>query len=369
MTALILKKEFDDLYKINFFEKFSKEISPLYVFGMNEYAESIIENYKVSGIIDEFTNEKTFKEIPIINLSDVPNDALVVVVVVVGKPIIAEKIVGKYEFDYIDYYSLLKFDKKKKLKTIPFIEGSREDIQNNFSDYEYIYQKLRDKKSKNCLFNLVNFKYSLNIKYMRGFNYIPEKQYFEEFIELEENEVFVDAGGFDGETTIDFIKKSPKFKEIHIFEPLQHQFLNICNRVSNHDNIFVHNLGLSDKIQKLKFKDAGSASRITDDGEIEITVCNLDSFLDLQPTYIKMDIEGAEVSAINGAKYLINKYHPKLAICVYHKATDIREVFKSVLDIRADYHVYLRHYTEGIYETVMYFIPFNDEGSTSPRFQ
>ena len=73
-----------------------------------------------------------------------------------------------------------------------------------------------------------------------------------------------------------------------------------------------------------------------------------------------MDIEGAEVSAINGAKYLINKYHPKLAICVYHKATDIREVFKTVLNIRADYHVYLRHYTEGIYETVMYFIPFTD---------
>lgn len=359
MNTLVLKKEFDDLYKINFSKNLSKEIFPLYIFGINEYAESIIENYKVSGIIDEFTNEEYFKEIPIVSLSDVPNDALVVVVVV-GKPIIAEKIVSKYQFDYIDYYSLLKFDTQKKLKTIPFLDGSREDIKNNLDEYTYIHEQLRDEKSKNCLFNIINFRYSLNMKYMRGFNYIPQKQYFEDFIKFEDNEVFVDVGGFDGETTIEFIKKAPQFKEIHIFEPLQHQFLNICNIFSNNDKIFIHNLGLSDEIKKLKFKDAGSASRITDDGEIEITVCNLDSFLDLQPTYIKMDIEGAELSAINGAKNIINQYHPKLAICVYHRAADIREIFKTVLNIRADYHVYLRHYTEGIYETVMYFIPFTD---------
>ena len=80
----------------------------------------------------------------------------------------------------------------------------------------------------------------------------------------------------------------------------------------------------------------------------------------IENDFLKMDIEGAELSAINGAKNIINQYHPKLAICVYHRAADIREIFKTVLNIRADYHVYLRHYTEGIYETVMYFIPFTD---------
>lgn len=359
MNELTLKKEFNDPYKINFFYNLSREILPLYIFGINEYAESIIENYKVHGIVDEFTDAKYFKKIPIVNLSEIPNNALVVVVVV-GKTITAERIVSKYAFDYIDYYSLLKFDKEKKLKPISFIAGSREDIKNNLNEYKYIYQNLRDEESKNCLFNIINFRYSMDIKYMRGFNYIPENQYFENFIKFGKNEVFVDAGGFDGGTTIQFIKKSSNFKEIHIFEPLQHQFENIFNKFSNNNKIFVYNLGLSDSIKNLKFKDDGSASRITDDGETEIKVCNLDSFSDLQPTYIKMDIEGAEISAINGAKNIINQYHPKLAICVYHRATDIRRIFKMVLSIRSDYHVYLRHYTEGIYETVMYFIPFNE---------
>ena len=70
-----------------------------------------------------------------------------------------------------------------------------------------------------------------------------------------------------------------------------------------------------------------------------------------------MDIEGSESLAIQGAKETILKYHPRLAICVYHKGTDYIEIPKRVLEIRDDYDVFLRHYTEGINETVMFFMP------------
>jgi hypothetical protein len=83
----------------------------------------------------------------------------------------------------------------------------------------------------------------------------------------------------------------------------------------------------------------------------------IDNLIDEKIDFIKLDIEGAEQDAIIGASKCINKYHPVLAICIYHKAEDWYKIPKIVLDIRDDYNIYLRHYMEGIYETVMYFIP------------
>jgi hypothetical protein len=73
--------------------------------------------------------------------------------------------------------------------------------------------------------------------------------------------------------------------------------------------------------------------------------------------FIKLDIEGAEQDALCGAKETIKKYTPILAICIYHKAQDWYKIPQIVLDINPNYKLYLRHYMEGIYETVMYFIP------------
>ena len=70
-----------------------------------------------------------------------------------------------------------------------------------------------------------------------------------------------------------------------------------------------------------------------------------------------MDIEGNEIAAINGAKKTILRNHPKLAICVYHKGDDFVSIPQAVFRIRKDYDVYLRHYTQGIFETVMFFVP------------
>ncbi len=70
-----------------------------------------------------------------------------------------------------------------------------------------------------------------------------------------------------------------------------------------------------------------------------------------------MDIEGAEFEALKGASGIIRKHQPKLAISVYHKASDYWEIPELIFSIRNDYKLYLRHYTEGIAETVMFFIP------------
>lgn len=74
-------------------------------------------------------------------------------------------------------------------------------------------------------------------------------------------------------------------------------------------------------------------------------------------TFIKMDIEGAELEALHGCRDTIIKYRPKLAICVYHKPEDIIEIPSYIHEIVPEYKLYLRHHSKDLSETVLYALP------------
>lgn len=73
--------------------------------------------------------------------------------------------------------------------------------------------------------------------------------------------------------------------------------------------------------------------------------------------FIKMDIEGSEYDALLGAKNVIRKWHPILAICVYHKEDDFYKIPNLIKDIYQGYKIYFRQYELSDEETVCYAIP------------
>lgn len=343
-----------------FCHEFIDSKRPKYIFGRNNWAESIANKIEIDGFIDDFTEDTEYLGKPIISIENVPNNALVVVVVI-GKPLIAEKRVKQFQFDSIDYYSFFKYS-GLPIKQIMFWDGMIDDINNNLSKYEWIYSLLHDKTSKNQFCNIINFRLSYDLDYMRGFKAIEDEQYFEDFLELNiDGESFVDVGAYDGYTTEEFIKIAPNFKKVFLFEPEEKNIQVAKDRLRAFDNIQFFQLGLSDKKETLKFDVSGSSSKISEDGEVIIHVDRLDDIIKEEVTFIKMDIEGAERKAIDGAKGIIKKYHPKLAISVYHKKDDFWKIPEQILSIRDDYIIYLRHYTEGISETIMFFLPCEKE--------
>lgn len=74
-------------------------------------------------------------------------------------------------------------------------------------------------------------------------------------------------------------------------------------------------------------------------------------------TFIKMDIEGAELETLKGASRLIAEQKPKLAVCVYHKPEDIFTIPEYLRTLNPDYKFYLRYYTFAEWDTVLYAIP------------
>jgi len=131
----------------------------------------------------------------------------------------------------------------------------------------------------------------------------------------------------------------------------------IKKKLAENKNINFIQKGLSNKKETVRFSVEGSASKISEDGEIEISVDLLDHILDDAVSFMKMDIEGGEKLAIEGARQTILKNHPRLAVSVYHVGDDLWRIPEQIMTIRDDYKIYLRHYTEGVTETVMFFIP------------
>jgi FkbM family methyltransferase len=363
MTSLILKHKNESANikeACEFCAEFCARGSrPKYIFGRNVYTQSILEHIKVDGIIDDFTAETQFEDTPILKTKDIEQNALVLIASG-GRPISAKKHLDDIGLQNLDYFSFLKYSGLESLTQVVFNEKFADDFRANKANYEWIYGLLADETSRTIFRKLVSFRLNYDLDNLRGFTSRETEQYFEDFLQLAPvGETFIDIGGFDGFNSLEFIKRCPEYSAIHLFEPDPENYMTCLSALNGKQNVYCHPRGLSDNKDTLRLEPQGSGSMISASGSIEIAVDRLDDILqDLyEPTLMKMDVEGAELQVIDGAKHTISTYGPRLAICVYHKAGDFWRIPQKILSIRSDYRIYLRHYTESIYETVMFFIP------------
>ncbi len=102
----------------------------------------------------------------------------------------------------------------------------------------------------------------------------------------------------------------------------------------------------------------GSSSFVIGKGdgkEQVILTTSIDVVANGEPvTFIKMDIEGAELEALKGAQETIKKYRPTLAISIYHKPEDIVQLPQFIKSLVPEYKLYLRNYHLDCTETVLY---------------
>ena len=331
-----------------------------FIFGRNDYAKSIANLLNIDGFIDDFTIENEWMGKPVLNTDAVPKDALVVAAVVLGRPLTARKRLEEIGLEHLDYFSFYRYS-QLAIEPITCWHEFLLDYQVNRNRYNWIYELLVDDESKNTLKNIINFRLSYDLKYMEGFTDRQNQQYFEDFLNLHnEGEVFVDVGGFDGLTSIEFIKRCPGYSTIHFFEPEKENMFTAKEKLKAFNSIKYYEIALSDINGIMSFSVDGSRSSINDAGEQEIKTARLDDLISEAVSYIKLDIEGAEINALAGASKTILKYHPRLAVSVYHRGDDFWMIPHKILSYRNDYKLYLRHYTEGVDETVMYFVPIQD---------
>lgn len=179
-----------------------------------------------------------------------------------------------------------------------------------------------------------------------------------ELYPLKEKEVFVDGGCYDGFTTKGFFQWSGGKGYAYCFEIDEENRRTIRRNLPAGCYEILPKAMWSEKRQ-LSLSAAGNfASSVTDRIQ-EDSVCveadTVDSLLqDKKVTYIKMDIEGAELEAIKGARKVIQEQAPRLAVSIYHKPEDIVQIPALLHVYNKDYRFYLRHYSFSFYDTVLY---------------
>jgi FkbM family methyltransferase len=329
---------------------------PKYLLGRNVYAESVARQVDLAGFVDDFTGEASWLGRPVVRSAAVPADALVLNAAG-GRPLSAKRRLDELGLANLDYFAFAKYA-GLALTPVVFNEGFAEDFREHEAEYRWIEGRLHDALSRSIFRQLLSFRLKYDLELLRGFEAREHAQYFEDFLNLQaDGESFVDVGGYDGATSREFIRRCPGYRAVHVFEPEPENFRKCVAALGSAANVHCHPLGLSDARRTLRLTAQGSGSKIVADGALVIEVDRLDDVLQEAPSLIKIDIEGEEAAAIAGARRTIATYHPRLAICVYHRAGDFWRIPRQVLAIRDDYDVVLRHYTESIYETVMFFLP------------
>jgi len=190
---------------------------------------------------------------------------------------------------------------------------------------------------------------------------LNENQYFDMNFMLPQHEsLFIDGGCFDCDTITKFINWNTDFgyDGIIAFEPEPSNFT-LCTNKSPElgDNIRIINAGLSSKQGKMAFtveKGAASAFNEDEDGEILPLTTIDDELCGKKVSFIKLDVEGFELAALQGATETIKNHKPRIACCVYHKCEDLIDIPLLLCTLSNEYKFYLRMYTNKYCEIVLY---------------
>jgi FkbM family methyltransferase len=191
-------------------------------------------------------------------------------------------------------------------------------------------------------------------------------QYFpRDVIELATDEVFVDGGAFTGDTLTEFLRRTEgRFSRINAYEIDEGCFSGLREMVRSLDDgvrerVHPYNLGLYDCNGDIGYVANGTSSAVSSAAAAErARVVRLSDHCSGQRvSFVKMDIEGAEVKALHGAAETVRDCAPKLAVCVYHEPSHLWEVPLLAKDLLEEYRVYLRHHSTDVWETVCYAVP------------
>lgn len=230
------------------------------------------------------------------------------------------------------------------------------ELTENVEKLSQSYQNLADYQSKMIFRNMVEARDTKRLALL-GRTCQSEQYFPEDIFLLGQDEVFVDAGAFDGDTILRFLDKTSfSYKYIYAFEPDIMNYNKMKERGFG-SNIFLYNAGLYDENTELNFAaNKGGSSNINVRGTDVIQAIKFDE-LELpnnQVTFVKMDIEGSELHALMGMAETIKKYKPKLAICIYHKFEDLWELPLYIKSLVPEYQLYIRNYTTYLDEIVLY---------------
>lgn len=323
-------------------EKIKESALPVVVYGMGNGADKVIDEFNrleipVMGVTasDNFVRGQSFRGFTVKKLSEFEGEFILAIAFATCIPEVMNHI-----------YSLC--EKHRVIVPCVPVFGdeifNREFIERNEAKINAAYDLFED-ESKNVFAGCVNFMFGGELDVLR--NITTEKdEIFSGVFRMGKNESFLDLGAYRGDTVEEFLHYcGGEYGEIIALEPDRRTFRKLCAYLEKVPRSEANQKAIYSERTELIFSSkAGRQSTISDKGEC-VETATVDELCEGRNiTYIKMDVEGAENAALDGAGKTLKKQRPKLNIALYHKSADIFELPLKIAQINPEYKFYLRRH-------------------------
>lgn len=322
-----------------------EETRPVYIYGMGNGAEKIMAVFEEYGIkaagffaSDEFVRGHSFLGYKVKKYSEVcseEKDFVIVLAFAAGYDSLIEKI-EKMSEEHTLYAPDVPIE-GGGLFTYEYCEEHADEINE-------VYSSLYDDFSRKVFADVINFRISGKISYLRGIT-TPKSEVYTDIIKPSGTETYIDLGAYNGDTIAEITEAAGgKHGKIYALEPDRRNFKKLMKNTEGMENILAFNCAVWSEDTELMFADkSGRQSAVSSQGRPK-EARSVDSILEGQKAdIIKMDVEGAEEEAINGASGTIRKYRPKLMISLYHRNRDIFYLPLMIKRMCPDYKLIIRH--------------------------
>ncbi len=318
---------------------------PIVLYGMGNGADKIISvlnryDIKVSGVFasDGFVREKIFHGFKVTDYKTAKETFGDMVVLVCF---------GSALPDVIENIKRIATEQELYAPDVPVygdVLFNEEYAKQNKGKLEWVYNRLADDTSKKVFRCAVMYKLTGKIEYLFECE-TPSDEVYENILRFNDVETYFDLGAYRGDTVAEFLSVVADYKKIIAVEPDKKTYNKLCLATQELNNITNINACISDVDAEILFDMQGSRGSNIGKGEGRINSVTIDALAVQEiPSYIKMDIEGAESAAIKGAAKTIIQYKPKMQIAAYHRSEDLILIPEKVLNLRHDYKIYLRHF-------------------------
>lgn len=323
-------------------EKIKESGKPVVIYGMGNGADKVIDEFNrleipILGVTasDDFVRGQIFRGFTVKKLSEFGGDFIIAVAFATCIPDVMNHI-----YSLCDRYRVI-------VPCVPVFGDeifNREFVERNADKINAAYRLFED-ESKRIFAGCVNFMFGGELETLKEIT-TEKEEVFNNILKLNSDESYLDLGAYRGDTVEEFLHYcGGEYESITALEPDRRTFKKLCAYLENIPRSTAYQKAIYSESKTIFFSSkAGRQSTISQKGE-EIETTTIDELCkDKNITYIKMDVEGAENEALEGAKATLENQKPKLNIALYHKSSDLFELPLKIAGINPKYKFHIRRH-------------------------
>ncbi len=327
----------------------AKDKRPLILYGMGNGADKFIDKLTECGLkftdicaSDEYVRGHSFRGIRVKTLSEIDElygDCILVLTF------------GSSNIRTVEMLWELRSKRFVITPDMP-IAGSqyftKEYYNERYSEIEAAFRGLCDDWSKHIFECCVRYKLTGNMYYLfDGYNFTDELYN----LIGEAPRVAVDIGAYDGDTVKELLSYYPGVEKIYAVEPDGRNFKKLkkyADSVEAGPQIICKNVAAwNDSCSGTLMSSGNRNSTVTatasyQNREQSVELMRMDDLISERVDFMKFDVEGAEMEALEGCSKIIERDYPTLFISAYHRAGDLFEIQNALAARYPEYEFYLR---------------------------